>query len=315
MEHALHLYHQSADLLAKEVRARAPQRQVIALKTIDELTGALPDVSVLLTAIPPREGWARARRLALIQLLGVGAEMLLPSFDLPPSVEVATLRGVFAAEVAEHVIAMTLALIRALPTLTNRQRAHDWTQFASGTLAKKTIGIVGLGAIGRRIARVAHAFDARVLATRRVASSPVPFVEREYAAGDLDEMLRESDVVVVCLPKTPTTTRLFDRTRLLGLKQGALLVNVARGGIVDEAALLEVLGNGHLGGAAIDVFAEEPLAAASALWNAPNTIVTPHIAGWGLDYLGRGVDVFLENVSRLEANAPRVGLVDREAGY
>lgn len=315
MEHALHLYHQSVDLLVTEVRKRAPHRRIVALDTPEALAAALPEITVLCAPVPPREGWSHAQKLRLIQLLGVGADMLLPSLDLPRAVEVATLRGVFAAEVTEHVVAMMLALVRAVPTLVARQHVREWVQFGSGTLAGKTIGLVGLGAIGSRIARAATALDMRVLATRRTLGASVRHVERVYASGDLDEMLRESDFVVVCVPKTVETTRLFDRTRFLGMKPGAILVNVARGGIVDEGALLEALSSGHLGGAAMDVFGEEPLPPSNPLWTAPNTIVTPHIAGWGLDYVGRGVEVLLENVSRLEANAPRVGLVDREVGY
>ena len=110
-------------------------------------------------------------------------------------------------------------------------------------------------------------------------------------------------------------TRLFDRARLLMMKEGALLVDVARGGIVDESALEAALASGHLGGAALDVFAEEPLPQESPLWSTPNTIVTPHVAGWGLDYVGRAVDVLLDNDDRLTRGVPRVRLVDREAGY
>lgn len=315
MEHALHLYHQSVDTLVTEVKKRAPHRRVVPLGSPEELAAALPEITVLCAPMPPRDGWSRASKLRLLQLLGVGADMLLPSLDLPSAVEVATLRGVFAPEVTEHVLAMMLALVRGLPALVTRQRAREWVQYGSGTLAGKTIGLVGLGAIGSRIARAAIALDMRVVATRRTLGTSVRNVERIYATGDLDEMLRESDVVVICVPKTVATTRLFDRARFLGMKPGALLVNVARGGIVDEPALLDALASGHLGGAAIDVFAEEPLPPSSPLWTAPNTIVTPHVAGWGLDYVARGVEVLLENVSRLEANAPRVGLVDREVGY
>ena len=311
MEHALHLYHQSVELLVTEVKKRAPHRRVVALDTPEALAAALPEITVLCAPVPPREGWSHAQKLRLIQLLGVGADMLLPSLDLPRAVEVATLRGVFAAEVTEHVLAMMLALVRAVPTLVARQHVREWVQFGSGTLAGKTIGLVGLGAIGSRLARAATALDMRVLATRRTLGTSVRHVERVYAAGDLDEMLRESDFVVVCVPKTVETTRLFDRARFLGMKPGAILVNVARGGIVDEDALLEALSSGHLGGAAIDVFAEEPLPPSNALWTAPNTIVTPHVAGWGRDYVVRSVEVLLENVSRREADARRGVLVDR----
>ena len=300
----IHVHSPTPEPLVRALTARAPHQRVELVTTRAELAAALPEIEVLFAPLPPRDGWASAKKLRLVQLLGVGADSILPSPDLPADVEIATLRGVFAAEVSEHAFAMMLAHVRALPTLFARQRERAWVQFASGTLANKTLGVVGLGAIGTRVAALGRAFGMRVLGVRR-----------RSGAAELDAVLAESDFVVVCVPKTPETTRLFDRARFARMKPGAFLVDVARGGVVDERALGEAIEAGHVAGAALDVFDEEPLPEASPLWSTPNTFITPHIAGWGLDYVGRAVDVLLENVARLERGEPRVALVDRRAGY
>jgi phosphoglycerate dehydrogenase-like enzyme len=309
----IHVFHPGGDGVVAAVRARAEGRTVVELADPAALAAALPSVRVLAAPLPPRSGWGSARELELVQLFGVGADMLLPSPDLAPTVEVGTLRGVFAAEVAEHVFAVLLALVRGIPTFVERQRTRAWSPFASGTLAGRTLGIVGLGAVGQRVARIAHAFDLGVVGHRRTPRGALPFVDRETST--LDELLGASDVVVVCVPHTEATHHLLDRARIARMKPGALLVDVARGGVVDELALVDALSEGHVGGAALDVFAEEPLAPASPLWAAPNVLITPHVAGLGLRYVERGVEVLLDNVRRLEAGTPRTSLVDRAAGY
>ncbi len=314
---AIHVFHPSGGggetLVADAIRAIAEGRVVVELPDPASLAAALPEVQVLAAPIPPRTGWASARALELVQLFGVGADMLLPSPDLDPRVEVATLRGVFAAEVAEHVFALLLAMVRAIPTLAERQRAKAWVPFGAGKLEGRTLGVVGLGAVGRRVARLGDAFGMSVLGVRRTPREPVPFVGRECAS--LDELLADSDVVVVCLPHTDATHLLFDGARLARMRPGALLVDVARGGILDEPALADALSSGALGGAALDVFAVEPLPPDSPLWTAPNTLISPHVAGLGVDYVARGARVLLDNVRRLERGEPRVALVDRAAGY
>ena len=235
-------------------------------------------------------------------MMGVGVDDLLPAPDLGGEVAVTGLRGVFAAEVAEHVFAMVLALVKGVPALVARQQHREWRSFASGTLAGRTMGILGRGAVGRRVASVAEAFGMRVVAFSRTHRS-------------LDEVAAASDVLVVCLPRTPQTVGLVDRPVLAQLPPGSLVVDVGRGGVIDEAALLDALVRGDIGGVARDVFDEEPLPPTSPWWTAPNAIVTPHVAGFGLSYVERAVDVLLDNVRRLEAGEDLLCQVDRESGY
>jgi phosphoglycerate dehydrogenase-like enzyme len=164
------------------------------------------------------------------------------------------------------------------------------------------MGLLGRGAVGQRVARAAEAFGMKVVAFSR-------------SHGALDEVARAADVLAVCLPRTPHTLGIVSREVIAQLPPGALVVNVGRGGLVDEAALLEALVRGDLGGAALDVFDEEPLPEKSPWWTAPNTLVTPHVAGHGLRYVERGVEVLLENVRRLERGEELLHRVDRAWGY
>ena len=275
-----------------------------------ELRARIGEIEVLFAAVTPRGIWDGARRLRLIQLMGAGADRLLPAPDLPPAVRIAGARGVFAAEVAEHALALTLALARGLPTLVRRQAQRVWQPFASRTLAGKTMGILGMGNVGGRVARAADALGMRVVGLGRHAHAP-----DVWGPDRLDELLAQANVLVVTLPLTPATSGLLDHRRLRLLPPGAWLVNVGRGGIVDEGALDDALREGHLGGAGLDVFEEEPLGPKNALWSAPNALITPHLAGLGVRYVERVIPILLDNVRRLEAGEALTHEVDRDAGY
>lgn len=310
----IHVLHPHRTVFERAIAALAIERRITVISTPDELAACIADVEVLLAAQPPRGSWAGARRLRLLHLAGVGAESLLPARDLPAAVRIAGARELFADEAAEHVIAAMLALLRGLPALVDRQRRGEWRRHEVDRAAGKTIGILGLGAIGGRVARVARALGMRVIATRR-RPAPHRDVDEVLPAARTRDVLAHADVVVVALPSTAATRGLVDADAIAGCRPGALLVDVARGGIVDEAALVRALIDGRLGGAALDVFEHEPLDVASPLWHVPNLLVTPHLAGYGRDYVARLLVRVLDNVDRLERGAPLLGEVDRDAGY
>lgn len=310
----IHVYHGAAERAAAVVRRLEPDRAVVTWTEPEELAGGIAEVEVLFAGVPPRGVFAGAARLRLVQLLGAGADPLLPAPDLPPVVQVAGLGDLFAAETSEYALAAMLAQCRALPTIVTRQAAREWKQFASPTLAGRTVGILGLGAVGRRVARLAAAFGMRVLGLRR-DPAPVAGVDEVFGPDGLGELLSRADYVVVALPLTPETRGLLDDAALGRLREGAILVNVARGAIVDEAALARRLREGRLGGAALDVFACEPLPRESPLWDAPNTLVSSHVAGLGRHYVERAAEVLVENVRRLERGEPLLHLIDRARGY
>jgi phosphoglycerate dehydrogenase-like enzyme len=193
--------------------------------------------------------------------------------------------GVHATPLAEWSMFGILAFAKGLPRLRRDQAAHRWGHYPVPELRGTTVLVVGLGAIGREVARLAEAFGMRVLAVRR-------------GEGDLDELLPRADAVVVTLPLTDETRGMFSRERIAAMRPGAIFVNVGRGAVVDEDALVEALRAGRIQGAALDVFAEEPLPAESPLWDLENVIVSPHTAALSVRENERIVDLFAENLRR-----------------
>ena len=310
----VHVYHEEAPHLCERMCAAGLANDLVPLRDPDSFRRALPDVEVLVTESPPPGLWSSAARLRLIQTLGAGVDGLFPAPDLPANVPVCSARGLFAAEVAEHALALLLALQRNLPVLVARQSSREWASFPTGTLAGRTTCVLGLGEVGRRVAAACAALGMRVIGLCRRPRA-VPHVDDVLGPEHLQALMSASDHLVVTLPLTPATRGLVDRQALSALRPGALLVHVGRGGVVDEAALLDALYTGHLGGAALDVFEQEPLPAGSPLWTAPNTLVTPHLAGYGLFYIERVTERLRVNLERLPRGEPLLGLTDREAGY
>jgi phosphoglycerate dehydrogenase-like enzyme len=311
----IHVYHESADYLVERIKQVAPLRPVIGIKTPVALRAALADIEILFAPMPPRDGWAAADKLKLVQLLGSGVDQLLPSPDLPAHVEVAGVRGLFAPEVAEHALALMLAHARGLAALGDAQRAKKFEATPTAAIAGERVTIVGNGEIGKRLARATHALDLRVrIVSRTGKGDTLPgteLVPREALASAIGD----AKFVVIAVPLTPATAKLFDAAMLGHMRSDAYLVNVARGGIVDETALAEALSVGRIAGAALDVFDEEPLPPDHPLWTVPRLTITPHVAGLGIDYVERCIDVLMTNVAALEADAPRKGLINRDVGY
>jgi phosphoglycerate dehydrogenase-like enzyme len=321
---ALHVHYPDADAIAEAVRGR---EGVWTWSTDgDALVRALPEIEYLFAPVPPRGIWAAATRLRLLQLASAGADGLLPAPDLAAAVRVCCARGVFAAEAAEYAIAAMLAAWRRIPRLVEQQRAHVWSREAAPRLQGRTLAVLGLGEIGRRVVRLAMALGMRVLAARRrpelgtaggdeasfgLAPDAVEIVGPER----IPEIVAAADCVVVALPLTPRTRGLLDRSRLATLRPGAVVVVISRGGIVDAHALAELVARGRIRGAAIDVFEREPLPPDDPLWDSPGVLVSPHEAGFGERYLPRALDVFVDNARRIASGLPPRGLVDRDAGY
>ncbi len=249
--------------------------------------------------------------LRWIQTTSIGIDSVLAS---PPrkDVIVTNAAGLKAPTVAEHAVMLLLALTRNLAATLERQRDGRWAveELAPGvrSLAGKRILCLGYGAIGREVARKLLAFDALVTAVTRSGSGGPPAIE--FAAyGKLDEVLPRADAVVLALPLAADTRHVIDRERLALMKPDALLVNVGRGELVDEAALAESLGAGKLGGAALDVFSTEPLPQGSPLWSSSRTIVTPHLGGQGGDGDRLLVWLIHQNADRLRRGETLANIV------
>jgi phosphoglycerate dehydrogenase-like enzyme len=251
-----------------------------------------------------------------------------------PELMFTTLSGAAAPQMAEFALGMMLALGHRLPELMAHQNRSEWPRerwerFRPLELRTSTVGIVGYGSIGREIARLLRAFGAMVLATKRDVMHPedqgyiLPglgdpggdLFNRLYPQQAVRSMMKECDFVVVTAPLTPETRGMIGAAELAAMKPTAFLINMARGGIVDQAALLSVLQERKIAGAALDVFLEEPLPVNSPFWKLSNVIVTPHVGGMSVHYNERAIHLFIENLKRYLTGAPLLNRVDMQRGY
>jgi len=258
-------------------------------------------------------------RLRWIQATSAGVGKFADRVGLTQSpVAVTTASGVHARPLAEFVLLAMLMFGKDTLRLGREQREHRWERYAGEEVAGKTVCIVGLGKIGREVARLAGALDARVVGTVRELRDRRPEdlgVERLEPAEGLDRLLPETDVLVLSTPHTLLTHGLLDARRIALLKPGAILVNIARGDVVDEAALIEALRSGRLRGAALDVFEHEPLPLESPLWDLPNVFVSPHSASTVTAENERIVELFQANIRRYLDGRPLLNLLDKELLY
>jgi len=258
----------------------------------------------------------RAPRLRWAQLNSSGFEPYLTLKD--SRVLLTTAHGITSSACAEHVLAMMLIFTRRIAYFGQRQRERAWDRRPQilGSLVGQTLGIVGFGANGQALARRAKAMEMRVIAVRRTpAEAAPPELDELWTVDRLGEMLAQSDHVAVLIPMTAETRGLLGAAQLARMRRGAFLYNVSRGGIADEGALIERLRDGRLGGAAMDVFEQEPLPAASPFWEMENVIVTPHLgAAWG-GMWDAAFDLFCENLRRFRAGAPLLNVANLERGY
>ena len=211
-----------------------------------------------------------------------------------------------------------ISLLKRFPRALQAQRNGEYWKFIGGEMAGSTVGILGLGNIGLRVARICQALDMRVLGIRRSVTEPLEgqsHTDLLLPPRDLPLMLRQSDFLIICLPGTQETLGLLGEMELQQMKQGSYLINVGRGGIVDEEALVGALRAGHLAGAALDVFAQEPLSPESPLWDEPGLLLTAHIAGNSPHYEERAMGLFLENLRRYLNGQDLLNLYDSEKGY
>lgn len=305
-----------------QLRCDFPQHTFFDAWDAETLREHLPDADVAFSAAIDRSAFASLPRLRWVQSPAVGVGGMLGPALLASPVVLTSARGVRARAIAEHVLGVTLALARQLPLVIRRQAAHEWAlnEIETGGLVRplqgRRMAIIGLGAIGLEVAGIASGVGLRVSAIRKRVDQPLPaFVEEVLPPDRLPNLLARSDVIVLAAPLTPETTRMIGRQALERVRRGALLINVGRGKLLDDEAIVEALRDGRLGGAALDVFTREPLDKASPYWDLPNVIVTPHISGAMEDYWTPLVALFSENLRRFEAGQPLLNVVDKAAGY
>jgi phosphoglycerate dehydrogenase-like enzyme len=282
----------------------------------------LPEADVVVGWAVRRDNFASAGRLRWVHLTAAGVgHMLFPEM-VASDVVLTNARGLHAISMSEHALGVLLMLTRKLHLARDAQRERKWAQEKLwfeppplGQLHGSTLGLVGLGGIGSAVAERARAFGMRVIAVRRhPAADPAPAHE-QWGIERLHEMLARADSLVLAAPLTSETRGMIGSAELARLRPHAVVVNVGRGAVVDEPALIDALAQRRIAGAALDVFAEEPLPESSPLWSMPNVIVTPHVSGFGPRFWERTCEMFAGNLRRWLDGQPLENVVDKRAGY
>ncbi|MCP8936978.1 D-2-hydroxyacid dehydrogenase [Alsobacter sp. SYSU M60028] len=276
------------------------------VRTLDDLEARVAEADVLVVSGLWRNHLLeRAPRLRFVQSLSAGADQYDKAAFRARGVRLASGQGVNERAVAEHAMGLVLALTRQLHLARDHQAARSWRPMIGDRairedeLGGKTLAVVGFGRIGQRLARLARGFDMRVVGVRREARPMPELADAVLPTERLVEALAQADIVALTCPLTPETEGLINPAAFAAMKPGAILINVARGKVVDEAALLATLGDGRLSAAGLDCFHDEPLPKGSPFWELPNVLVTPHSAGETRRYEENVTDILLANLDRL----------------
>lgn len=311
---------------SQQMLCEAAQAEVVCVTNQEELNEQLPEAEILCAFAVPSNWSELAPHLRWLQYPGAGVDGLRSSGLLEPQsrVQITTASGIHATTISEYVFGSMLMFNWKWPQMVRLQDGHVWASSSSWynlggrELAGTTLGVVGLGNIGRRIAQLGNAFGMRVVGIRRAfvqESTSDPDLAQSYPPERLHEMLGQCDYVVISVPLTPETEHLIGEAELRAMKSNTYLVNIARGRVIDEQALIKALREGWIGGAGLDVAEVEPLPSNSPLYGMPNVIITPHIAGVSIHYEQRLAQLFADNLRRYRAGEPLFNRFDPARGY
>ncbi|KAA3605545.1 MAG: D-2-hydroxyacid dehydrogenase [Planctomycetota bacterium] len=304
-----------------ELKALAPNLRILTPGSQREALQWAPQVHGVDGRYCTPEFVRAAKQLVWVQAPSAGVDRYLTNQPLMSTerVVLTNMQGVHGAAIADHVFAMLLTLTRDLRFHLHAKQRGSWNRRGSGiepiALSGKTLLVVGLGGIGREVAQRGKGFGMHVLATRRSAVEAPPYVDFQGTPEQLPALLGQADVIVLCLPLTEETRGMIDAKAMSQMKQGAFLVNIARGRIMDTEALTLALQSGHLAGACLDVTDPEPLPADHPLWSMDNVVITPHVAGRAALTSKQWNQVYRENLRRFAAGEPLLNVVDKKAGY
>ena len=317
------------------LRAAVPGADVVdrGCRTPDDVRELVANgCEVLLTFIMPNDLTQRAPHLKWVQLLSAGADHAMAALGAA-SFSMTTASGIHATPIAEYTIASMLAYAHRFHLMVRAQLRHEWLRSGfPGTveeLSGKILGVIGYGSIGRETARLAKAFGMRVLALKRDPGNrrdegwcpaglgdPDGVIPAEFfGSNQREEIVRESDYLTVTLPGTEHTRKFLGAREIAAMRPGAYIVNIGRGEVIDETALVEALKAGKIGGAGLDVFEKEPLPKESPIWDLENVILTPHMSGANRGYMDKACALFADNLRRFTTGQPLLNVVDRRLGY
>jgi len=302
----------------EQIQAAAPDWEVVDAgqeRVAEELLAA--DIFCGHAKVPvPWDDVVRQGRLVWIQSSAAGMDHCLVPSVIESDIVVTSASGVLRDQVAEHCVAILTGLLRNLPTFFRQQQRHQFVRRPTRDLHHSTIGIVGLGGVGRRVAEVLSAFKTRILATDLFPVDRPGHVEQLWPADRLDDLLSEVDILILCVPLNDQTRGMIAAAQLARMRPGSILVNMARGPLVVESALVSALQSGHLSGAGLDVTETEPLAPDSPLWDLPGVLITPHVAGQSARRIDKMTAFFCENLRRWRSGQPLLNLLtDKRLGF
>lgn len=308
----------------EHVRELAPQMSLLVTDDRAEIERALPEIEIAARRFP-HDLILRAPKLRWYQQWGAGADWLLRYPEVREHAFTLTnASGVHAIPITEHIMAYMFSLARQLPHAVRAQLDRRWdrperdgfsAQEPIFELYGRTLLLVGVGAIGQRTAEVAAGIGMRVLGIRRDPEQGAPGVEEMYGPHQLPQVLPEARFVVLTVPLTPNTRGMMGEAEFRAMRQDAYLINIGRGGTVDQGQLIRALQERWIAGAGLDVFESEPLPPDSPLWQMENVILTPHYAGLTPQYDRRALDIFFDNLSRYVAGRPLRNVVDKSLVY
>ncbi|MEA3253588.1 MAG: D-2-hydroxyacid dehydrogenase [Chloroflexota bacterium] len=309
----------SPGIQVKDVSGLARAERKGDLSHGEELDALLAEAEVLYALKLPQNIIARAPKLRWIQMISTGVDRALDSEPAlrRSSVVMTCMSGCHETSIAEFVLMLMLMFVKQTPGCFQQKQDKHWQWFPVGVLRSRTIGIVGLGRIGRELARLSKALGMRVVATRRSArkAGRARYVDVVLPREQLTELLSDSDFVAITLPLTTETQKLIGEKELRAMKPSGYLINVSRGGIVDEEALVRALEEKWIAGAGLDVFATEPLPAHSRLWGLPNVIFSPHVSGDIENYNLQAAELFCKNLQRYLNGERLLNVVNKKRGY
>ena len=282
-----------------------------------KLDALLAETEVIFGFIPPRNIIARAPKLKWMQAVSAGVDRHQGTEIWKSNVIMTGVSGIHATPIGEYVLAFMLMLAKNTPQGFRMMQTKNWQRYMVGTLRDKTVGIIGLGNIGKEVARLAKAFGMRVIATRRSTKKvgKARNVDLLLPRDRLKELFKASDYVALTLPLTPETRHIIGEAEFKAMKPTAYIINIGRGGLIDQEALIKALDAKQIAGAGLDVVTPEPLSKESRLWDFDNVILSPHVSGGMEDYMLHATELFCDNLKRYLDGRKLRNLIDKKKGY
>lgn len=281
---------------------------------VDVVVGADYDADILLVR-NMAEDFHKFKRLKWMHTTFAGVDKFLMGDVRNSKVILTNSKGIYDTTVGEHAVAMMLALNRGMKSANLYQEKKEWKVFEQADeLFGKTVGIVGAGSIGQHIAKICKAFGCKTMGTNR-SGRKCKYIDKILPSKKLRELLKESDYVVICLPLTDETRRSIGKKEFAKMKKSSILINIGRGAVLDEKALIAALKNSRIRGAGLDVFEQEPLPKSSKLWKMKNVIITAHYAGYTPYHEERAVELFCKNLEAFMKGKKMQNVIDKNKGY